>query len=89
MAHPMALDHLRPCPHAPPARPRPSCAQAGKPVRSADAVAAVLSPDFEAVASEDVPFIIREHARKFQWGCSHAVVWRRKGGPKPAAAPAM
>jgi hypothetical protein len=25
---------------------------------------------------EDVPFLIREHARKFQWGISHATVWQ-------------
>jgi hypothetical protein len=25
---------------------------------------------------EDMPFLIREHVRKFQWGCSHAAVWR-------------
>ncbi|KXZ55862.1 hypothetical protein GPECTOR_2g1413 [Gonium pectorale] len=51
----------------------------GKPVRSADAIAEILSPDFEAVAQADVPFLIREHVRKYQWGCSHAVVWKRKG----------
>ncbi len=49
---------------------------------SCDTIAAFLSPDFEQVAEENVPFLIREHARKFQWGCSHAVVWRRKGAAK-------
>ena len=33
---------------------------------------------FELVEESDVPFLIREHARKFQWGCSHATVWRMK-----------
>ena len=47
-------------------------------MRSAVAVSAVLSPHFELVAEEDMPFLIREHARKFQWGCSHAAVWRRR-----------
>ncbi|KAG2498281.1 hypothetical protein HYH03_003542 [Edaphochlamys debaryana] len=51
----------------------------GKPVRTHDTLLALLSPDFDLVASEDVPFLIREHARKFQWGCSQALVWRRKG----------
>jgi len=27
---------------------------------------------------EDTPFLIREHVRKYQWGVSHAVVWRRR-----------
>lgn len=29
------------------------------------------------VEEDDMPFLIREHARKFQWGCSHLMVWRR------------
>jgi hypothetical protein len=33
---------------------------------------------FELVHQEDMPFLIREHVRKFQWGCSHAVVWRKQ-----------
>jgi len=32
---------------------------------------------FSMVEESDMPFVIREHARKFQWGCSHATVWRR------------
>jgi len=31
--------------------------------------------NFEYVHREDVPFLIREHARKFQWGCSDGTVW--------------
>lgn len=31
---------------------------------------------FELVSAHDVPFLIREHARKFQWGCSDGTVWR-------------
>ena len=27
---------------------------------------------------ENVPFLIREHARKFQWGVSESSVWRKK-----------
>jgi len=33
---------------------------------------------FDLVEEQDMPFLIREHARKFQWGCSHATVWRRR-----------
>ena len=46
---------------------------------TASAMSEVLSKDFELVAKEDMPFLIREHARKYQWGCSNAMVWRRKG----------
>ncbi len=45
---------------------------------SAACIANILSADFEMLSQSDMPFLIREHARKFQWGCSHAVVWRRK-----------
>lgn len=38
----------------------------------------VPAGDFTLVEQKDVPFVIREHRRKFQWGCSHAMVWRRK-----------
>ncbi len=50
----------------------------GKPVWTEDTVAAILSPHFERVHMEDVPFLIREHLRKFQYGVSCGVVWRRK-----------
>jgi hypothetical protein len=50
----------------------------GSDVYSAAALASVLSRDFDVVCESDMPFLIREHVRKFQWGCSHAVVWRRK-----------
>eukprot|EP00053_Salpingoeca_punica_P007702 m.70037 g.70037 ORF g.70037 m.70037 type:complete len:275 (-) comp14285_c0_seq2:314-1138(-) len=38
----------------------------------------ILSADFDLVHQEDVPFVLREHARKFQYGVSHCNVWRRK-----------
>jgi 2-polyprenyl-3-methyl-5-hydroxy-6-metoxy-1,4-benzoquinol methylase len=50
----------------------------GKPVMTADVMAEVLGKDFDLVAREDMPFLIREHVRKYQWGCSNAMVWRRK-----------
>ena len=31
---------------------------------------------FDLAHEEDVPFLIREHARKFQWGCSHLTVFK-------------
>ncbi len=31
---------------------------------------------FTLVHQGDCPFLIREHARKFQWGCSHITIWQ-------------
>ncbi len=39
-----------------------------------------LEPDFDLVRTRDLPFLIREHVRKYQWGVSHASVWLRKKG---------
>lgn len=30
---------------------------------------------FALKATEEMPFVIREHARKFQWGCAKGSVW--------------
>ena len=49
--------------------------------RSFAAIRALLeSPagGFDLVDQSDLPFLIKEHDRKFQWGCSHATVWRRR-----------
>jgi putative 4-mercaptohistidine N1-methyltranferase len=46
--------------------------------RSAAALAEALSGAFELVGEGEEPFVIREHARKFQWGVSHVTVWRRR-----------
>ncbi|MEA3187953.1 MAG: hypothetical protein QOD99_1783 [Chthoniobacter sp.] len=37
-----------------------------------------LANDFSFLRSRDLPFLIREHARKFQWSVAHASVWIRK-----------
>jgi len=36
-----------------------------------------LAPHFDLVAVKDLPFLIREHARKFQWSVAEATIWRR------------
>ena len=36
-----------------------------------------LSKHFALVETRDLPFLIREHARKFQWSVSQASLWRR------------
>jgi putative 4-mercaptohistidine N1-methyltranferase len=50
----------------------------GVSIRAADTLRAMLGSEFELVKEEDVPLVIREHARKFQYIVSHAMLWRRK-----------
>ena len=38
----------------------------------------VLSADFELELEKDMPFLIREHARKYQWSVALGMRWRRK-----------
>lgn len=53
----------------------------GAPRRTLDALQTHLSPHFERTGTFDLPFLIREHARKYQWSVSQASRWeRRKGG---------
>ena len=39
---------------------------------------AALAEHFELVAVRDLPFLIREHARKFQWSVAEATTWLRR-----------
>ncbi len=41
------------------------------------AALAELLPDFRLIRRLDLPFVIREHARKFQWSVAEATVWKR------------
>lgn len=50
----------------------------GKPVRGPEALREVLESDFEFVREVNLPFLIREHARKYQWSVSWAGTWRRR-----------
>jgi putative 4-mercaptohistidine N1-methyltranferase len=45
-----------------------------------ETVTKFLQSDFDLVRTRDLPFLIREHARKYQWSVSHGSVWLRKGG---------
>ena len=45
---------------------------------SADALTELLSPHFELRFQKDLPFLIREHARKFQWSVAWGTRWVRK-----------
>jgi hypothetical protein len=33
---------------------------------------------FSHEQTKDMPFLIREHARKFQWSVAQATLWKRK-----------
>jgi len=50
----------------------------GRVVRTLERLKELLGAHFELELSQDEPFLIREHARKFQWGVSLMSVWRRK-----------
>jgi putative 4-mercaptohistidine N1-methyltranferase len=52
--------------------------RAGRRVESFATLREILEPDFEFVRELDLPFLIREHERKFQWSVSHAGLWRRR-----------
>ncbi len=52
--------------------------RAGQRVESFAALRDILAPEFDFVRECDVPFLIREHERKFQWSVSHAGLWRRR-----------
>lgn len=41
-------------------------------------IQAVLTPFFEFKGRKDMPFLIREHARKFQWSVAEASMWTRR-----------
>ena len=43
-----------------------------------DGLRSALDSDFDLVSTRDMPFLIREHARKFQWSVAQATVWIRR-----------
>ena len=45
---------------------------------SADLLTELLSPHFELRFAKDLPFLIREHARKYQWSVAWGTRWVRK-----------
>lgn len=50
----------------------------GEPILTIDGLRACLDKDFELTGTQDLPFLIREHARKFQWSVAQASLWRRR-----------
>jgi putative 4-mercaptohistidine N1-methyltranferase len=43
-----------------------------------DGLTAALSGHFTLLRTRELPFLIREHARKYQWSVAQASIWRRK-----------
>jgi putative 4-mercaptohistidine N1-methyltranferase len=50
----------------------------GRRVETFAALKRILAPDFKLSQRQDLPFFIREHARKFQLGVADASVWLRR-----------
>lgn len=50
----------------------------GRHITTLETLRKKLSPDFEETGIKDLPFLIREHARKFQWSISQASMWTRR-----------
>mgnify|MGYP005845494591 CR=1 FL=1 len=49
----------------------------GREIPCIDDLTRLLAPAFSLEISRDIPFIIREHARKFQYGIALGTRWRR------------
>lgn len=43
-----------------------------------DALCEVMGESFEMMGRDDLPFLIREHVRKYQWSVAQGTLWRRK-----------
>jgi putative 4-mercaptohistidine N1-methyltranferase len=50
----------------------------GQPVQTFDTLKKILAPHFDLSRRQDLPFVIREHARKYQLGFAEATCWKRK-----------
>ena len=43
-----------------------------------DVLRSALDSTFDLISTHDMPFLIREHARKFQWSVAQATIWIRR-----------
>lgn len=50
----------------------------GEVLRTLQGLRGILEPDFILEKTRDLPFLIREHERKFQWSVAEASTWRRQ-----------
>lgn len=44
-------------------------------VSSLEALRALLTPDFRPLITRQIPFLLREHARKYQWSMAEGSTW--------------
>jgi 5-histidylcysteine sulfoxide synthase/putative 4-mercaptohistidine N1-methyltranferase len=58
----------------------------GQPVKTIDGLGEALGDEFERLHREDVPFVIREHGRKFEFVFAELSVWRRSSETPPPPA---
>ena len=50
----------------------------GEPISTLGALSKRLDTAFELRETKDLPFLIREHVRKFQWSVAQASIWTRR-----------
>jgi len=50
----------------------------GRALTTLDGLRAALDDVFEFIEVRNLPFLIREHARKYQWSVAQASLWRRR-----------
>ena len=50
----------------------------GQAISTLDGIKEILQSSFDHQLTKDLPFLIREHARKFQWSVAQATLWRRR-----------
>jgi len=53
-------------------------AREGVQMRALTTIHEVLDADFELAQGRDMPFVIREHTRKYQWSVAQGSVWLRR-----------
>lgn len=49
----------------------------GRRLKTLEALQAILSPAFELAGTRNLPLLMREHARKFQWSVAEVSLWIR------------
>lgn len=47
-------------------------------IRTFDTLSQILLPRFSLLARKNLPFLIREHTRKYQWSIAEATIWQKK-----------
>lgn len=52
--------------------------EADQEVSTLEGLKRALEKDFDLQTTKDLPFLIREHSRKYQWSVAQASVWLRK-----------